>query len=257
MPNHNLARQGEHCWIDLMTTDADRSREFYGRLFGWTAEPANEELGGYFYFTKDGFRVAGAINNGSSAPDAWSVYLYTDDAAKTVETVEANGGKVLVGATPVGDPGTMAYVTDPGGAGIGMWQPNFFHGFEVVGEPGAAAWFELRTRDYDATVDFYRNVFGWDARVASDTEDNRYTTNGPAEDQRAGIQDASDVLHAGARGKWSVYFAVDDIDAAVAMVAELGGDVISEPEDTPYGRLATVTDPTGAAFKLIAQSPAR
>jgi predicted enzyme related to lactoylglutathione lyase len=45
---------------------------------------------------------------------------------------------------------------------------------------------------------------------------------------------------------------VDDADAAVTRAAELGGSVISPAEDTPYGRLATVADPAGATFKLMA-----
>jgi predicted enzyme related to lactoylglutathione lyase len=50
---------------------------------------------------------------------------------------------------------------------------------------------------------------------------------------------------------WHVYFAVEDCDAACAKVTELGGSVVTPPEDTPYGRLATVKDPMGATFKLM------
>ena len=50
---------------------------------------------------------------------------------------------------------------------------------------------------------------------------------------------------------WSVYFRTDDADATIARARELGGSVIQPAEDTPYGRLATLADPTGAAFKLI------
>jgi hypothetical protein len=48
-----------------------------------------------------------------------------------------------------------------------------------------------------------------------------------------------------------VYFRTDDADASIARARELGGSVIQPAEDTPYGRLATLADPTGAAFKLI------
>ncbi len=49
---------------------------------------------------------------------------------------------------------------------------------------------------------------------------------------------------------WSVYWEVDDADATVAKVKALGGSVVIDVEDTHYGRLATVTDPVGAQFKL-------
>ena len=37
---------------------------------------------------------------------------------------------------------------------------------------------------------------------------------------------------------------------------ELGGAVVAPAEDTPYGRLATATDATGAQFKLVAPNEA-
>jgi hypothetical protein len=48
-----------------------------------------------------------------------------------------------------------------------------------------------------------------------------------------------------------VYFGVDDTDTAVAKAVELGGTIVDDAEDTPYGRLATIADPTGARFTLV------
>jgi predicted enzyme related to lactoylglutathione lyase len=47
---------------------------------------------------------------------------------------------------------------------------------------------------------------------------------------------------------------VDDPAATIAIITKLGGSVVAALEDTPYGRLATVTDPAGAQFKLRAQN---
>ena len=66
----------------------------------------------------------------------------------------------------------------------------------------------------------------------------------------AGIMDASGFLPEGVPSQWSVYWEVDDSDDTVAKVKALGGSVVMETEDTPYGRLTTVADPTGASFKL-------
>ena len=68
--------------------------------------------------------------------------------------------------------------------------------------------------------------------------------------QLAGIMDASSFLAEGEPAQWSVYWEVDDTDAALARVRELGGSVVSEAMDTPYGRMATAQDPTGSRFKL-------
>lgn len=244
---------GGPCWVDLMTSDTAGSREFYGQLFGWTAEEPNEDFGGYFNFTKDGVRVAGCMGNpaDSGMPDVWSIYLSTDDARKTVDAAVANQGQVYVAPMDVGDLGSMAVVGDPGGAAIGMWQPGLHRGFGIIAEPGAPSWFELFTRDYETAVTFYRDVFRWDTHVVSDTPEFRYTTLGDADHQGAGIMDASGFLPDGVPAHWSVYFGVADTDAALATIVDLGGSTLMPAEDTPYGRLAAAADPTGAAFKLI------
>ncbi len=62
--------------------------------------------------------------------------------------------------------------------------------------------------------------------------------------------DASAFLPEGVPAHWSVYWQVDDVDATADRVKVLGGAVVDGPTDTPYGRMATVTDPSGAMFKL-------
>jgi predicted enzyme related to lactoylglutathione lyase len=256
MPARDTAPIGAPCWIDLMSSDTARSRAFYGQLFGWTAEEPSEEFGGYFIFTKDGVPMAGCMASQPGAPmspsDIWSVYLATDDAKKTADAAVANGGQVYVAPMDVGDLGTMALVADAGGGAVGIWQPHEFQGFGRLGEPGTPSWFELHTRAYTAAVDFYRTVFRWETNVVGDTPEFRYTTLKIGEDIFAGIMDASNFLPEGVPAHWSVYFGVDDTDAALAQIVALGGSIVTPAEDTPYGRLATATDATGAVFKLVA-----
>lgn len=258
MPRRDHAPAGAPCWVDLMTSDQARSRDFYTRLLGWEAEDPAEEFGGYFNFTKDGVRVAGCMASqaGSGEPDVWSVYLATDDAAKTLESARDHGGQVHVAAMPVGDLGTMAFVGGPDGAGVGVWEPGAHPGFTILAEAGAPSWFELLTRDYTAALEFYRSVFGWETHVVSDTPEFRYTTLLDGEEWLAGVMDASGMLADGVSSHWAVYFGVDDTDAALAQTVELGGSVVLPAEDTPYGRLATAADPTGARFKLVAPNAA-
>ena len=70
------------------------------------------------------------------------------------------------------------------------------------------------------------------------------------EGQLAGIMDDSP-YPGDEPAHWDVYFAVSDADAAIARIQELGGSVVRPAEDTPYGRLATVADPTGTQFRLV------
>jgi uncharacterized protein len=256
MPKRESAPVGAPCWIDLFTSDPDKSRAFYGELFGWTSEDAGAEYGNYINFSKDGVRVAGAMRNDGQAgmPDVWSIYLATEDADATVAAATSHGGQVIVPAMDVGELGRFAVVTDAGQAAIGMWQPKQHQGFGVLAEPGAPSWFELHTRDYDASLQFYRDVFGWNTHVEADSPEFRYTTLGEGDGAMAGIMDATGFLPDGVPAHWSIYFGAEDTDKTLAQVVELGGSVVTPAEDTPYGRLATAADPTGTLFKLVAGS---
>jgi predicted enzyme related to lactoylglutathione lyase len=246
---------GAPCWNDLYSSDTDKATAFYTELFGWNAEPPEEGFGGYFIFTKDGKAVAGCMANSGEEghPDAWTVYLMTDDAKAVAEAAAAKGGQVHLEPMEVAENGTMAMVGDPGGAAIGVWQPGAQKGLEVKEEVGAPTWFELLTRDFDASVAFYRDVFKWDPHTMSDTDELRYTTFGGPDAMLAGIMDGSQFLPEGAPAAWSSYFQGEDTDAALAKVEELGGTIVRPAEDTPYGRMATAADPTGTRFKLIMQ----
>jgi predicted enzyme related to lactoylglutathione lyase len=251
MPTRDRTPLGAPTWIDLMSADTDRSRAFYGELFGWECEEGNPEFGGYANFTKDGVRVAGLMAKMEEAlPDVWSVYLEVADAEKTIAAVEALGLPVFVPAMPVGDLGVMGVVADPGGAMIGMWQSGEHTGFGVLDEPGTPNWFELHTREYDRCLPFYRDVFGWDTHTAADEPGFRYTTLGKDDDGLAGVMDNAGDLPEGAPSFWIIYFDVESADATAAKVVALGGSVQFEPTDTPYGRLASFADPTGAMFSV-------
>jgi predicted enzyme related to lactoylglutathione lyase len=247
---------GAPCWIDLLTSDTARAREFYAGVFGWTAAQASEEFGGYFMFLRDGVPVAGCMPKvagvpGMEGPDLWGVYLSSRDAKGTIDSALAHGATLREGPTDIADLGTDAILTDPAGARIGLWQARSFPGNTVFGEPGTPAYFELITRDYEPAVGFYRDVFGWAPHVVSDAPEFRLTALRDGEETIAGIMDGSGFLPAGQAPAWLCYLKVADTDAALARITELGGSVTDAAMDTPYGRLAGASDQTGARFKLV------
>ncbi len=244
---------GAPCWTDLWTSDVEGGAKFYSELLDWEAQEPNPEFGGYFMFTRAGVPIAGGMGGmGDTAPDnTWRVYLAVTDAEASVEAARSAGAEVVVPAVAVADLGVQAAFTDPTGAAIGIWQPGTFPGITVLGEHGAPSWFELLTRDHAAAVAFYQTAFGWETSTLSDTDEFRYTVLHPSgQDELAGIMDASSFLPAGTNSHWRVYWEVDDVDASLARASELGGSVVSEANDTPYGRMATVADPAGAEFNL-------
>ena len=254
MTTRDSAPLGSPCWTDLWTSDVEGSRTFYAELFGWEAQEPSPEFGGYFMFTRHGVPVAGAMGGmGDMVPDnLWKIYLATDDIANTLETAQDSGAEVISPAMPVANLGIQATLNDPTGAHHGVWQPVTFPGFTVLSEQGFPSWFELHTRDYAGAVAFYRTVYHWETTAMGDTDEFRYTTmrDPSGGGDLAGIMDARGFLPASAPAQWSIYWHVDQVDACVAQVKALGGSVVSEPQGTPFGRLATVLDPAGAPFRL-------
>jgi predicted enzyme related to lactoylglutathione lyase len=263
MATRTTAPTGAPCWLDLLSSDTGRSRAFYGELFGWTAEEGGEEYGGYVTFALDGAPVAGLMGKlpeMGEMPDGWSIYFHTDDVQKTCDVAVANGGAVGMPPMPIpedGHLGHMAMIGDPAGGFFGLWQPGEHTGFQRWDEPGAPSWIELHTTAYDDSLRFYTDTLGWETRVEGDEPDFRYTQQVDPDtgDGLAGVMDATAWLPEGVPPHWSVYFGVVDAAATIAQATKLGGALVVGPDDTPYGTLATLTDSTGAVFKIV-QPPA-
>ncbi|MDJ0323857.1 VOC family protein [Cryobacterium sp. PH31-AA6] len=252
MPARDATRFGEPCWADLLTSDPDGAREFYGRLFGWTAVESSMEGSDYVTFRHGDADVAGMAVQmpDSESPDVWSIYLAVEDVDASTVAARAAGGQVLAEPMNIGSMGRMAILSDPTGATVGLWQPIDFTGFGVIGEVGTPLWHELNTLDYPAAVAFYEKAFGWTPSVLSDTDEFRYSTIGAEGAMVAGIFDASAHLPAGMPSHWQLYLGVADVAAAAALVTELGGTVLQEPWSAEFGTFSRVADRTGAMFVL-------
>src|SRR5208282_6903023 len=90
----------------------------------------------------------------AGAPPMWNTYLAVDSVDDAVARVEAAGGKVAMAPFDVMDAGRMAFVLDPAGAAVALWQANHHIGATLVNEPGTVTWNELITDD-PGVVTFY------------------------------------------------------------------------------------------------------
>src|ERR1700678_4448120 len=118
---------GAGCWVDLLTSDEGRARDFYAGVFGWTAGEGTAEFGGYFMFLRDGVPVAGGMQKVTGVavldvPDQWGVYLSSPDAKATVDQAVASGGALRMPPVDIADLGVQAIIADVPGARVGVWQ---------------------------------------------------------------------------------------------------------------------------------------
>ena len=221
---------------------------FYGGVFGWTFESAGpvEETGGYGMFTLNGLNVAGiGPQMNMDQPPYWNMYVSVADIEATTARVEAHSGTIVVPPMEVFTAGKMAVFVDSVGAPLSAWQPNEHIGAQLVNEPGAFCWSELRTGDVGAAIGFYEHVFNWVANPM-EMDGAPYTLWNLGERPIGGMAEDS----AGS-SRWDISFAVADCDAAVAKAQELGGSVAMPAVDSSVGRFAGLTDPHGANFGVV------
>lgn len=242
---------GTPCWVDLMAQDQQGALDFYKDLFGWQGEPGSSETGGYAVCTLNERPVAGigpAMDPGT--PTVWTTYLASDDARATADAIGEAGGEVMSPVMDVTSLGQMVVANDPTGAVFGVWGHKSFIGAQVVDQPGALAWNECNTRDLGADERFYGDVFGARFQPAEGAEGyEQYQVNGRTV---AGLHQMTDPpFPVGVPSHWHSYFGTDDTDATVDKAIRRGGEIVSPAEDTPYGRMAKLRDPWGAAFSVV------
>ncbi|MFE6224781.1 MULTISPECIES: VOC family protein [unclassified Streptomyces] len=114
---------------------------------------------------------------------------------------------------------------------------------------GAPCWLSLATRDLGAAERFYGAVLGWTFRPGKLEAGAGYVVG-----ERDGVPVAGIAALAAELAvpvAWTVFFAVEDADAAVARIRERGGTVGVGPVTyPPQGRVALATDRDGAAFAV-------
>lgn len=247
-------REGEVAWVDLTTSNIERSGEFYGELFGWDIDDLGEESGGYRFATVASRPVAGLLPTDPEQPiESWTVYLAVDDIDDAYERAQAAGAHPLVAPYALDGHGRYALVADPGGSVLGLWQRGQHAGTQVHSFAGSPGWFENHTKGYDAACAFYRDAFGLVMAPLAEEDDFRYSTGRveEGEDPAFGVFDVAHGRPAELPSMWAVYFLTADADRDAERAVALGATLTFGPEESVYGRMATLVDPLGAAFNLI------
>jgi len=241
-------------WIDLSSKDAEGSRQFYSKLFGWKVDVTTDPAAGGYALAKQGGKDVAGIGPAQdpNAPTAWSVYIGSRDANATAKKVEAEGGKVIAPPFDVMDQGRMAVFQDPSGAFISVWEPKKMFGTEVVGKDGSYGWAELNSRGFEKASDFYTSVFGWKTKVSPMGEGQGDYTEFQVDGQSiAGGMEMNPMVPQEVPSYWLVYFTVADVDKSHKKAVDLGAQELLPPQEFPGGRFSILSDPQGAQFGLL------
>jgi len=247
---------GTFTWVDLGTTDIAGAKKFYGDLFDWQFNdmPVNDS-GAYTMLQQDGKDVGGLYGLSDEmkkmgVPPNWLSYVSVDNADDAAKKATELGGQVMTEPFDVMDVGRMAIMSDPTGAVFAIWQQRATKGEMLVNEPNALCWNELVTNNVDKAGSFYTGLLNWGSETKSMGEfDYTMFLNG---EKPAGGMMPIQKEWGEVPPNWMIYFAVAKTDATVEKTKDLGGKVLSEPNDIPeIGRFATLQDPQGAVFAVM------
>ncbi|MEU0649775.1 VOC family protein [Streptomyces umbrinus] len=241
---------GTPTWIDLRVPDLERALEFYNALFGWEYAPDSAKTGLGTVCLLRGRPVAAiaqaAPADTSTNPD-WTMYFATADCDGTAKRIADAGGSVLTAPTDIGEHGRAALAEDPVGARFGLWEARAHVGCEVVNEPDSLVRNDLVTPDPEPARAFYTSVFDYTLDGNKTLPDLDFTfLRRPDGHEIGGIFG----FPVAPRSVWATTFEVADTDAVVGRAIAAGGTA-DTPEDTPYGRSATLKDPFGVEFSVI------
>ncbi len=240
---------GLFVWRELVTTDVERARRFYGELFGWTwrGEPMGP-AGTYWHASKDAREVAGVLTlPGAPMPPAWSSYVLVDDVDATATRCTAAGGSVRRAPDDIPGVGRFAVLADPWGAAVFPFRGPDGEAPPPATRPpaGTFCWETLVTPEPAAAIEFYRKVIGFGTARTPSGEGTVFT---------AGDLMIADVQPARSGGPsyWATYVAVDDAEASRDAGVRLGAKVLVPRVDVPkVGIVSFVADPAGAAIGLF------
>ena len=103
-------------YIELPTSDMERTKEFYGAAFGWKFEDYGPDYTSFF----DG-RMAGGFTTQMAAPaKGLLLVIYASDLAASQMTIKAAGG-VIVKDTFSFPGGRRFHFSDPSGNELAVW----------------------------------------------------------------------------------------------------------------------------------------
>jgi uncharacterized protein len=119
----NMANPFVH--VELNTTDVDKAKAFYTKLFAWKLEDVPIPGGSYTMISVGEGTGGGMMKHPMpGAPSMWLSYVLVDDIAAATQKAKSLGATVIKDVTEVMGAGWLSIIIDPTGAPLGLWKPK-------------------------------------------------------------------------------------------------------------------------------------
>jgi predicted enzyme related to lactoylglutathione lyase len=119
---------GTLCWADLDTTDRDRAKTFYEKLFGWHLSTGQgKDLSDYLHIQNGEDYIGGmppADQHNQQTPPHWLLYFQVSDCDASTAKAKEVGASVYVSPMNIEGAGRLSVLSDPQGAVFALFQPQ-------------------------------------------------------------------------------------------------------------------------------------
>lgn len=113
-----MKQHGAFSWNELMTTDIDAAKSFYGKMFNWTLHDMEMDEP-YTMATINEQDTAGLMPmppGTEGMPAMWGAYVTVDNVEDSMKQALELGGNVLLEPRDIPKVGRMCVLADPQGA---------------------------------------------------------------------------------------------------------------------------------------------
>lgn len=249
---------GSFCWQQLNTTDLAAAEAFYSKLFGWKTRGEDVGAFGPIALVKNADQdIAGLMPmpEGAGSQSHWLSYVRVEHIDADFAKMQALGGKAFVPPTAIPGLGRIAVFADPGGALLAMLEQGAAADPSKPAPtgPGSFCWFECTSREDEACIAFYTNLFGWSTSSMDMGPAGTYTVFHNNGEQVAGLMPMKgDDWPPDMPAHWMPYVAVENVDETYLRVEACGGEGCVPPTDIPgIGRFAVIDDGCGAYLSIF------
>jgi predicted enzyme related to lactoylglutathione lyase len=229
--------------VHLGVSDADRAARFFGEVLEWQTERV-EYRGHVRHYVLGDFAVRPCITDEPGAPPVQLGFEVADVAASVARVLGA-GGRIVV--DDVEETGRFVAARDDQDVALAFWNygppsPPPLGGWPPV---GGLAYFAIHVPDVERGIEFYGRVLDW-------------TFEDPEPADYRHVADHVEPVAMGIRGDarpgiW-LYFIVRDLDAAVASIRALGGEVLDRSRTGPMDTVEC-RDDQGLSFRIAIPAP--
>lgn len=244
---------GSPCWLELATDQPDLAMAFYHRVLGWEYEQRVDAAGSPYLVAMIVGEPVAAIRPTSTALPDWTVYLATPDLADTVHHAELLGATTIEPRHEAPKVGHTALLESPAGAVFGACQVAPDWAF-TAGVPNTLVWVEFITHRAPQADAFFGELFGFTGQQFGDGADDDYMVWYVGEDSVIGRVRMMPGTPLDVPARWIAHFrtALDrDFDDAVVLAHEAGARLRFPAYTSQLGKVAMMSDATGARFAII------